>query len=1162
MSASILPADTPIPPPIVVRRPRARHAAKLAVWILGIPAVLLVVLFAVLLVTPVRLPFGSDAAQSMVRSALPPTSSLSLGEMSLALEDGVWPVIQFSPVVYADSKTGAKVSIAALEIGFSPARALFGQPGATVTIVRPHVQMVQDLFGPRLTSLELVEDPADGTPIVRVQEGEEAFPAVNIGASGIDLTKIDQHAPMRSDNDWLIYNLEATEQGIADLVAQTAQGRFSRLRVRDGIVGMSDSVYGLFRRFENIDLEIGPSANLRDTQGSFSASLGGRTMAGGIARTVDETGAVRIEADVTNIDFAAFLPFIDDPTSMAALRGAGSLSIEVNFARSGGKLVDGRFKVDLTGLDLRLEDSYFPIASSILDINWSPAAGQFTLEEGALQIGNSSAKVSGVFAMGLDASYGPTVGLALKARDVVVQPNDMDAPAQPLDSMEFTGWSAPLYGALGIDALVARKGDAVVEAKGRVDMLQAGLGLDLELAGQGLSADDFKRLWPYTMARESRDWVVANVTAGTVQQARMAFKFPVGTIARPGEADKAVPPGAIAINLVGTEVSIRPTVTMAPIAMDGEMRVQISDNKVTISAGGGTLPTKAGDITVTDPAVIIDSSVPGDGIVEVSGDIAGGIPAILALVDEQQPGLLATADLPLDLKALSGVVDAGLVATVHLPAADSGEAPSFDYVFNGNAKDFASKEPIEKRMISNGQLAFSASQDGYQLGGTADIDGIPAQVEITGTPTTDPVFRLSSTVDVAGLAKMGFDASTFLSGSLRFVAQPMRDGSLKMAVDLENAGLDIKDLGISKPAGTPGTVSASIRQNGEVTTLGDIALSFGTVRLEGALEFHAKDGLVAADFSRFALADGDNAQVAVAPIRGGFAVRVRGSQLDLRPVLKRFFSIEEGRGGVQTEQFNQTISLDVQLERATGFYATTAFKLGLDMLLSGSDMRRVNLTTTFSDANSLSVTTNPASEGRTLSVAFNDAGTILRFLGVYSRLVGGTGSLVLTTDGKQDVEAGQLLMRSFAIVDEDNVVQVLGNRSDSLASVAQSKRLDFDAAQVDFQRSSDRVQITNAILTGPTVGGTLRGFIYTAQRQYDLTGTYVPLFGLNSVFQKIPLLGPILGGRDGEGLVGVTFAVNGPLENPQFRINPLSVLVPGVFRELFEFRAKALPAAQ
>lgn len=1120
------------------------------------------VLFAVLLVTPVRLPFGSEAAQSLVRSALPPTSSLSLGDMSLALEDGVWPVIQFAPVVFADSKTGAKVSIAALEIGFSPARALFGQPGATVTVVKPHVQMVQDLFGPRLTSFELVEDPTGGTPTVKVQEGDDAFPAVNIGSRGIDLSQIDQRAPMRSDNDWLIYNLEATEQGIANLVEQTAQGRFSRLRVRDGIVGMSDSVYGLFRRFENIDLEIGPSANLRDTLGSFSATLGGRTMAGGIARTVNDAGAVRIEADVTNIDFAAFLPFIDDPTSMAALRGAGSLSIDVNFARSGGKLVDGRFKVDLTGLDLRLEDAYFPIASSIMDVTWSPKDGQFTLQEAALQIGNSSAKVSGVFAMGLDAAYGPTVGLSLKARDVIVQPNDMAAPETPIDSMEFSGWSAPLYGALGIDALVARKGDAVVEAKGRLDMLQAGLGVDMELASKGLSADDFKRVWPYMMGTESRDWVVANVTGGTVSQARMAFKFPVGSLAKPGEKDKPVPAGAIAIDLVGTGVSVKPTDTMAPIAMDGEMRVQVSDSKVTISAGGGTLPTSSGDIRVSNPAVIIDSAVPGEGIIEVSGDIAGGIPAILALVDEQQPGLLANADLPVDLRALSGVVEAGLVATVQLPDADSGEAPSFDYVFNGTAKDFSSKVPIEKRMISNGQLAFSASQDGYQLGGTADIDGIPAQVEITGTPSTDPVFRLSSTVDVAGLAKMGFDASAFLSGSLRFVAQPMRDGTLKMAVDLESAGLNIKDLGISKPVGTPGTVSATIRQTGEVTKLSDIVLAFGTVRLEGALEFHAKDGLVAADFSKFALGEGDDAQVAVVPNGGGFSVRVRGNQLDLKPVLKRFFSIEEGTGGVQTEQVKQTIALDVQLERAIGFYATTAFKLNLDMLLSDSNMRRANLTATFSDANSLSITTNPASEGRTLSVAFNDAGTVLRFLGVYSRLVGGTGSLVLTTDGKQDIEAGQLLMRSFAIVDEDNVVQVLGNRSDSLASVAQSKRLDFDAAQVDFQRSSDRVQITNAILTGPTVGGTLRGFIYTSQHQYDLTGTYVPLFGLNSVFQKIPLLGPILGGRDGEGLVGVTFAVNGPLENPQFRINPLSVLVPGVFRELFEFRAKALPPAQ
>ena len=114
---------------------------------------------------------------------------------------------------------------------------------------------------------------------------------------------------------------------------------------------------------------------------------------------------------------------------------------------------------------------------------------------------------------------------------------------------------------------------------------------------------------------------------------------------------------------------------------------------------------------------------------------------------------------------------------------------------------------------------------------------------------------------------------------------------------------------------------------------------------------------------------------------------------------------------------------------------------------------------------------------------------------------------------------------------------------------------------LDFVRRSDRVEVTDAVLAGDTVGGTMRGFIYTDQRRYDLTGTYVPLFGLNNIFQKLPILGPLLGGRDGEGLVGVTFAVRGPLDKPQFLVNPLSLLAPGIFREMFEFRARELPPA-
>ncbi|MDB5622036.1 MAG: hypothetical protein JWR39_599, partial [Devosia sp.] len=419
--------------------------------------------------------------------------------------------------------------------------------------------------------------------------------------------------------------------------------------------------------------------------------------------------------------------------------------------------------------------------------------------------------------------------------------------------------------------------------------------------------------------------------------------------------------------------------------------------------------------------------------------------------------------------------------------------------------------------------------------------------------------RLASTVDVEDLAAMGFDASPFMSGQVGFVAQPMPVGSIQMTVDLTQAALTISDLGLSKEAGVPGTLQASVKQAEGVTELFGIELAFGTVKLKGGLKFDAEAGLQSAEFIDFGLSEGDAAQLKLAPVEGGYSVEVRGEQLDLKPMLKRFFSLGEGTGRVQTTEFDQALVLDVELDRALGYYATTAFNLDLEMALQGSEMRRVSVTAQFGDDNAISVTTNPAPKGRTLTVAFSDAGTILRLLGVYSQLAGGEGNLVMTTDSEQNADFGQLRMQGFAIVDEANVAQVLGNHADSRAVIARSNRLDFDRGVVNFVRRSDRVEVTNAILTGDTVGGTMRGFIYTDQRQYDLAGTYVPLFGLNSAFQKIPLLGPLLGGRDGEGLVGVTFAVKGPLDKPDFRINPLSALVPGAFRELFEFRSREQP---
>ena len=1129
-----------------------------------LPIVALAVIYVALLFTPIPLPFLREQVQGAVLSALPPSSRLALGDMALALEGGTWPVLRFSPVELTDVKSGAKVGMQALEVGFSPVRAIVGQPGVTVTMVAPRIQINQDLFGPHLANFEIETDPATGMPTVRVLEGEDVTPYVGIRSEGVDVQgQLPGGEPtvMRSDNDWLVYNLEAAQQGLATIVQQAQQGLFSRLVIRDGILEINDKLYQRFRPFYGIKLDLSPGADAGSVTGTFDAEFAGSTMHGTVERLLDADGSARLRADISNFDFASFVPFINDRDAIIAVEGAGAVSMDLAYAADTGELADGTFRVDMTGTELRIEKDLFPIATSIIKVNWAPQDSTFTMEDAQISVGQSSGHVSGVFALGLDALYGPTIRMRVDASDVSLRPYDMAAPEVPFTKMQFTGWSAPLYGAMGIDQFTAEKPGVRLATKGRADMLQAGLGFKMTVAGEGVSADDLKRLWPYFITRETRDWFVKNISQGTITRSTMKYDFPVGTLAGPGE-QKPLPPNSISIEMVATGVKMQPVESMDPIAIDGETRLWVKDTKMTLAADGAKVATDAGDIAFANAAMVMGGDVTEDRLIEISGDVQGGIPAIAALVKKQQPGAVDSAKLPIDLDALGGNVALTLVSTVHLD--NTGQMAGMDYAINGTIKDFGSTAPIETHKIADGQLSFVASQQGYRIAGQAKVDGLDADVVIEGGAADPaPSILISSTLDVKDLKSVGFDTTEFLSGKVKFVGKPMADGTIQLAVDIKDAGLNIKDLGISKPAGVPGILEAQVKQTGTLTELTRVNLEFGDVSLKGSLDYDLEDGLVSADFSEFALSKGDSSRVALTPIADGYQMKLTGQQFDLKPMLTRFFSLGEGStGGPQATVFTKKLVLDVKLDRALGFYKSAAFNVDLGITIKGSDLQKVNLQAQLGNGKSISITTNPGPQGKIMSVAFNDLGALLRLVNVYPNLEGGEGSLVLQTVDAGKYDAGVLVLRNFAIADEAKVAEIVGSHDSSQQVLRNDNSLAFRSGRVEFIRRKDRVEVTDGVLTGDMVGGTMRGFIYTDKHQYDLTGTYVPLFGLNNVFQKLPVFGPLLGGREGEGLFGVTFAVKGPLDKPDFRINPMSALAPGLFRGLFEFRAKEQPRVE
>ena len=1132
-------------------------------WVIGIPVVFLLAIYVKLLFGPIPLPFFRAQVHTAAVEALPDSFSIEIGEISLALERALWPVIQLSPVNLSDNDTGADIKMDALAVGFSPLQAIIGQPGLSITLVRPQIQIVQDLFGPRIAGFELVDDKDGNDATIWVLEGDSSLPSVKISSEGLDIRGAipkGSELDFRSDNDWLIYNMKASEESLAAFESQTKSGRFSRLRVKDGALDMHDSVYGLFRQFTGIEFDIASNSKGDVIKGHFAAVLAGRSIEGTVTRALEDTGDTSLRMDVENLDFASLLPFIDDPDGLMAVKGGGDLHTDVRFDSETGQVLGGVFNVDMSGTSLRVRDDLFPIKTDNVSIVWAPALSQFSIEHAKLRVGDSSGELSGVFVMGLDESFGPTLSASILGENVLVHPNDLDAPDNAFTQMAFSGWSAPLYGAIGVDQMIIQREDMLLRMKGRIDMLRSGIGLDVEIGGQGATADDLKRLWPYILSTEARNWFVDNVKDGVVESSAMRFKFPVGSITI-GEEEKAIPKGALSIDMTGSNVRFTASDTMSPIAINGLTKVKVRDSTTTVGMDGASISTNEGPVSLSNVAFIIDTDLVEPGVFEISGDVSGSMQSLLDLAEDQSPGALDNIDIPIDPKQFAGDLNGSLVATIVIDHDD--EVLSIDYAANGVIADFASGEPVSGYTIDNGQFGFSVSQDGYNLRGPAQISGLGANISLSGKIDGDPEVLVSAGLNVEQIKELGFDTSEFLDGEVQFVAKPIADGEMQIAADITNASINIADLGIRKAKGVEGQLSASVLQKGEKFDISDVSLTFDDVNIKGSLIVDSADGLESGEFTTFALSPGDDATVAIASTDNGISLKMRGDRLDLKPMLKRAFALDQSSaGGPQSTQLDQTLLLDIELKQAVGFYRTIAYNFDLDMDLRGDDLRRVSLQAQFAEGSGVSITTNPVQGGRTMSVAFNDAGTLLRFLNVYPRLLGGQGNLTMTTDAASKVDTGVLNLREFSLVDEAKVAEILGNHRDSQSLISRENRIKFNSGEMRFIRRSDRIEVSDAILNGDTIGGTLRGFIYTKKREYDLVGTYVPLFGLNSIFQKLPLFGPILGGREGEGLVGVTFAIRGDLDGPKFLINPASILLPGAFRSLFEFRAREAPREQ
>ncbi len=187
-------------------------------------------------------------------------------------------------------------------------------------------------------------------------------------------------------------------------------------------------------------------------------------------------------------------------------------------------------------------------------------------------------------------------------------------------------------------------------------------------------------------------------------------------------------------------------------------------------------------------------------------------------------------------------------------------------------------------------------------------------------------------------------------------------------------------------------------------------------------------------------------------------------------------------------------------------------------------------------------------QGNRLTVNVPNLGETLKTTGVYDRLEGGQlfGTLVYRTPTEA---VGELKLLDFSLKNPPTMMKVLGLLSlEQLVAGTDSTK--FNRAILPMRLNDDALSLNNALLTGPSMDLRLSGQYWRGKSELDFNGSLAPALPFNRLVSKVPLLGTLLTGSQ-DGLVVADFRLSGPTDDPKVTVRPLSILTPGLLKDLF-----------
>ncbi|MEM9716712.1 MAG: AsmA-like C-terminal region-containing protein, partial [Pseudomonadota bacterium] len=194
--------------------------------------------------------------------------------------------------------------------------------------------------------------------------------------------------------------------------------------------------------------------------------------------------------------------------------------------------------------------------------------------------------------------------------------------------------------------------------------------------------------------------------------------------------------------------------------------------------------------------------------------------------------------------------------------------------------------------------------------------------------------------------------------------------------------------------------------------------------------------------------------------------------------------------------------------------------------------------------------------GAIYTVTGRDAGTALSALGIIQSVRNGDFRAEISQiDGRT---SGNFQIERVRVRNASPVVALL----DSISVVGLLQQLDgeglvFQTVRGRFELEDKGVHVWDLSAVGASLGFTTRGYYQFSDKSLNLEGTVTPIYALNGVFERV--FRKASGRERGEGLFSFVYRMKGPATDPSVRVNPLSILFPGVTREIWRSRMPRLP---